>query len=215
MDAHALSGPEHRLERLVFFSDAVFAIAITLLVIELHVPHLPDGATGRDYAVALLDLGPAIMGVTISFFVIGAFWAGHHRAFSLARTWDDRLTSPNLIMLFTIAAMPFVTGFMSANPNGRVPALIYTVWLLLVALANVRVQRLVTSRPVVAPGIDRARIMLTRRRGQSVAIAAVAATVAVALSPEPSLGLMLLATIPLWRRALTRWLDRHLSADPT
>ena len=207
MEPHHLAGPEHKLERLTFFSDAVFAIAITLLVIELHPPHLPFNATAGDYGTALLVLGPAVMGVTISFFVIAAFWAGHHRAFAMARTWDDRLMMPNLLMLFAVAAMPFVTGFMSANPLGRVPALLYSAWLLLVALANIRVQRLATSPPVVDPAIDRARIALVRRRGQAVALAAACAFVAVALLPEPTTGLALLATIPLWRRTMTRWLD--------
>lgn len=212
MDAHALSGPEHKLERLIFFSDAVFAIAITLLVIDLRPPHLSPRASADDYLASLVSLTPAFMGFIVSFFVIGAFLAGHHRAFALARTWDERLVFPNLVMLFTIAAMPFVTGFMSANPLGRVPSLIYTSWLLLVALANMRVQRLVTSAPVVAVGIERARIALIRRRGQGVALAAIAATVMVAVLPYPSMGLMTLVTIPLWRRALTRWLDRKLAA---
>lgn len=213
MEEHQLSGPGHKLERLIFFSDAVFAIAITLLVIDLHAPHLPSAASSRDYLITLVNLSPAMMGFTISFFVIGAFWAGHHRAFALARTWDDRLIFPNLVMLFTIAAMPFVTAFMSANPIGRVPALLYTGWLLLAALANVRVQRLVTSAPVVMPGADPAYIAYVRRRGQSVVFAAVTAAAAVAVLPYASMGLALLSTIPLWRRGLTRWLDRTGKAE--
>ncbi len=208
MEEHQLSGPGHKLERLIFFSDAVFAIAITLLVIDLHAPHLRYASSNGDYVATLVNLSPAAMGFTISFFVIGAFWAGHHRAFALARTWDDRLVFPNLVMLFTIAAMPFVTAFMSANPTGRVPALLYTVWLLLAALANIRVQRRVTSPPVVTPSADATYIAYVRRRGQSVAFAAVTATAAVAVLPYPAVGLALLATIPLWRRGLTHWLDR-------
>ncbi len=125
MDEHHLSGPEHKLERLIFFSDAVFAIAITLLVIDLHAPHLHGAADAGAYWQALLDETPRFAGFGISFFVIGAFWAGHHRSFALARTWSDRLTAINLLLLFAIAALPFFTAFVSANAGARMPVMLY------------------------------------------------------------------------------------------
>lgn len=70
---------ELALERLLFFSDAVFAIAITLLVIEIRVPTLPHNATDRDLVVALLNLTPRIVGFIISFFLVGQTWIEHHR----------------------------------------------------------------------------------------------------------------------------------------
>lgn len=209
MDEHYTpAGPAHQLERLVFFSDAVFAIAITLLVIELHPPHLPRGAPSDAFLQALVDLSPEIAGFLLSFFVIGAFWAGHHRAFSLAHGWSDRLVMPNLLLLMCVAALPFFTAFMSSNAASRVPVALYAGWLLLAALFSVRLQRIVTSAPVIDPHIAPARAAQIRVRGESVALGAATATVATLVLRYPSVGLVALMAIPLWRLALT-WLARR------
>ena len=204
MEEHQLSGPEHKLERLIFFSDAVFAIAITLLVIDLRAPHLPGGATGRDYAIALLNETPRFGGFMISFFVIGAFWAGHHRAFALARTWSDRLIGPNLMLLCAIAALPFFTAFLSANAGGRLPALLYCLWLMIAGLLNMRLQRLVVAPPVVDPNAPTEQAAVIRRRGGAVVLGAALAFGLALIAPIPALGLLALMTIGLWRRLLTR-----------
>jgi uncharacterized membrane protein len=109
------STPAHPLERLIFFSDAVFAIAITLLIIEVTPPHLGRNATDRDHLIALINLSPSFVAFFISFFVIGAFWAGHHRAFSLSRHWSPDLVMPNILMLAAVVFMPFATAYMGLN----------------------------------------------------------------------------------------------------
>lgn len=197
-----MKAPDHRIERLVFFSDAVFAIAITLLVIEIHAPHLPYGASAAAHWHALGALAPSLIGFVVSFFAIGAFWAGHHRMFTLAATWSDRLVTPNLLLLLTIVAMPFFTAYLSAGYGSSVPVLCYTGWLLLAGLANIRLQRLATSRPVVSDDADRARITIIRHRGQAVALGAVSALLLAAIVPAPSTALFALMSIPLWRRLL-------------
>ncbi len=198
------AGPEHRLERLIFFSDAVFAIAITLLVIELHVPHVEAGASDIAFINALLRMIPNFMGFIVSFFVIGAFWAGHHRAFSCAAHWSDGLMGPNILMLFTIAAMPFFTAYASAYNGERVPTVAYCSWLFFTALCNLRLQRLATAVPVVDAAIPAARLMAVRQRGLSTVFGALTGLVLALFAPYPILGQVALMTIPLWRVALGR-----------
>src|ERR671928_1369945 len=113
------SGTDHALERLVFFSDAVFAIAITLLVIEIHAPHLPEGSADSAYWLALAKLWPSLLGYFVSFAVIGLFWMGHHRAFALAGRYSPRVLGWNLGLLATIGFMPFATAFLSSNMNAQ------------------------------------------------------------------------------------------------
>lgn len=192
-------GPEHMLERLIFFSDAVFAIAITLLVIEIHVPHLERGASNIDFINALLRLTPNFIGFVISFFVIGAFWGGHHRAFGCAAHYSDRLLPANIHLLLTIAAMPFFTAFLSSYSNERVPVVLYCCWLLLTALLNIRLGRLATSPPVVDPSVPAATIAMIRRRGIATALGAVTAIIVGLFSPMPIIAQVSLVSIPLWR----------------
>jgi uncharacterized membrane protein len=133
------------LERLTFFSDAVFAIAITLLVIEIKPPvvhHADDAALGN----ALLALIPQYIGFLVSFAVIGRFWLGHHRLFGLLARSDDKLIVANLLLLFGIAFMPFPTAVFSDYVNFRTATFLYAAWLVVLGFANWRLIK-VALRP--------------------------------------------------------------------
>ena len=201
--------PDHGLERLIFFSDAVFAIAITLLVIEIHVPVLPATASDRQFIDALAQLTPNFVGFLVSFLVIGAFWTGHHRAFACAAQWSDRLLPANTLLLFAIAAMPFFTAFLSDYSNRRVPVVVYCSWLLVTALFSIRLQRLATSAPVVDPAVRVETIRRIRHRGYAAALGAATAIVVGAFARYPVLAQVSLLSIPLWRRLLTALAERR------
>ncbi|MEO6042143.1 MAG: TMEM175 family protein [Croceibacterium sp.] len=115
------------LDRLVFFSDAVFAIAVTLLVLEIHVPHLAKGASIAAAWHALTDLVPSLFAFVLSFLVIGRFWMGHHERFRALYHYDVRLMWPNMLYLMAIAFMPFATAFLGSNLGLFVPALVYNL----------------------------------------------------------------------------------------
>jgi len=107
----------HGLERLVFFSDAVFAIAVTLLALEIRLPDLSGSLTERALFQALLSLWPKYLGYAISFLVIGGFWTSHHRKFRYICRYDGRLLTINLLLLMVIAFIPFPTSVVSAYGN--------------------------------------------------------------------------------------------------
>lgn len=197
------TGTDHALERLVFFSDAVFAIAITLLVIEIHPPHLEHGATDADHGRELVKLIPNFIGYIVSFAVIGAFWAGHHRSFSLASRYDGRIIVWNLLLLGTIAFLPFVTAYNSANTGERVPAMLYCGWLLLAGLANYRVNSMAVSPPMVDERVSPDQRGYIRTRGLAVILGAATAFVLSYFSPK--FGQFGLISIPLWRPVLARF----------
>lgn len=204
---HDAQGPSHALERLIFFSDAVFAIAITLLVIEIHVPEVHEPRSSLDFARALAPMFPDFVGFFTSFFVIGAFWMGHHRAFDCARHWSPRLLMPNLMLLCAIAAMPFFTAFSSEYWGHRVPSALYCGWLLLTALLNIRLQRIATAPPVVSEHITPEHRGMIRRRGLAVALGASSAFVVSLFVPFA--GQIALISIPFWRLLLERLARRR------
>ena len=92
------------MERIVYFSDAVFAIAITLLVLQIRVP---AGLSPTELTTALIGLWPEYLSYLISFTVIGSLWRAHHRIFRHIRAYDERLIYLNLLFLMCVAFLPF------------------------------------------------------------------------------------------------------------
>jgi TMEM175 potassium channel family protein len=105
-------GQARDLDRLVFFSDAVMAIAITLLVIDLRLPSLPPITTEAELRSALADLAPRLFSFFLSFAVIGLWWTAHHRLFGSVVRLDGRLLVLDLAFLGAIAFLPFPTSIL-------------------------------------------------------------------------------------------------------
>ncbi|MEZ4770514.1 MAG: TMEM175 family protein [Caldilineales bacterium] len=103
------------LERLIFFSDAVFAIAITLLALEIRLPEAAGQFDDREMWAALLGLYHEYLAYFISFLVIGSFWMAHHRKFRLIDRYDNRLLSLNLLVLMSVAFIPFASSVISVS----------------------------------------------------------------------------------------------------
>jgi uncharacterized membrane protein len=135
-----------QLERLTFFSDAVFAIAMTLLVVEVKLPHLHH-ATGQELGQALLSLIPNYIGFLVSFLVLGRFWLVHHEVMGLLRASNRRLTAVNLLLLLAVAFMPFPTAVISEYVHLRVGIGFYTGWLIVLGLLNRQLIRTIAASP--------------------------------------------------------------------
>ncbi len=105
------------LERLMFFSDAVFAIAITILILDIRLPSGVGTADSNQLLSMLLSLSNKYLGYFISFWVIGIYWMNHHRKFLIVRRFDYMLLSLNLLLLMVIAFIPFPTSVVSENAS--------------------------------------------------------------------------------------------------
>jgi uncharacterized membrane protein len=114
--------------RLEAFSDGVIAIIITIMVLELAVPHEASLA-------ALLPLVPIFLSYVLSFIFIGIYWNNHHHLFQAVRQVDGRVLWANLHLLFWLSLIPFVTGWMGVNQFSAWPVALYDVVLLLAAVA--------------------------------------------------------------------------------
>ena len=108
-------------DRVLFFSDAVFAIAITLLAVNLHVPAKVKITTADE----LYDARNSLIGFGISFAVIALFWLGHHGIFRYITAFDRPLILLNLLFLGTIAFLPYPTELLSAQSLGHGGAVIF------------------------------------------------------------------------------------------
>jgi uncharacterized membrane protein len=111
-------------DRVLFFSDAIFAIAITLLVLEI--PRSAPRAAGPGTTAVLHNAGPHIISFGISFVVIGMFWMGHHSLFRYITVMDHRLVALNLLFCGVIAFLPYPTALLNEqDKQPRVATIFY------------------------------------------------------------------------------------------
>ena len=116
---------EFQLERMILFSDAVFAIVITLMAIEIHLPESHEKYNEASFLVAVKHLLPTIFGYALSFFFIGQMWYTHLKMFSLLKDYNKGLIIRNLIFLFFIGLFPFGASLIVSGQNILSPAMIY------------------------------------------------------------------------------------------
>ena len=117
-----------RKERLEAFSDGVIAVIITIIVLEMKVPHGPEPD-------ALLPLVPVFLTYVLSFIYVGIYWNNHHHMLTLARSVDGPILWANLHLLFWLSVVPFATAWMGENELTTGPVALYGGVLIMNAVA--------------------------------------------------------------------------------
>jgi uncharacterized membrane protein len=124
--------PNSGLERIIFFSDAVIAIAVTLLAIDIK----PPDVDVSQLPMALMEFSPRFASFAFSFMIIGSFWVGHHITFSYIRDYDYRLAWLNIIFLLFIALTPFASAMLGTYQFDRVALVIYSTIIAMAGFAR-------------------------------------------------------------------------------
>jgi len=175
-----LSGPE----RLTAFSDGMFSIIITIMVLDLKVPHSAEPG-------ALVEQWPVFLAYALSYLQAGIYWVNHHAMFKAAEKVDDRVLWLNLLMLFTLTLMPFATAYMGENRAAPFPTALYAFIMLLPALTWDQLHRAIVR---VNPGdnlVSRAAML----KGWVALGLYAAAILAAFVSPVISLALILAVAV--------------------
>ncbi|HEY9426426.1 MAG TPA: TMEM175 family protein [Gemmatimonadaceae bacterium] len=126
-------------QRLEAFSDGVIAIIITIMVLELRVPHEVD-------LHALRPLLPVFLSYVLSFVYLGIYWSNHHHMLHVTERVDGGILWANLYLLFWLSLVPFVTAWMGENHFASVPMALYGAVLLMAAIAYEVLQRAIVAR---------------------------------------------------------------------
>jgi len=125
-------------DRLAAFSDGVFAIIITIMVLELKVPH------GADWA-ALSGLVPIFASYVLSFVYVAIYWNNHHHLLQTCMQVNGTILWANMHLLFWLSLIPFTTGWMGENHFTQLPTALYGVSLLMPAIAYFLLQQAIIA----------------------------------------------------------------------
>jgi uncharacterized membrane protein len=151
--------------RLEAFSDGVLAIAITLLVLEIKVPHLEAGQDAAEAFLALLALAPKFLSYLLSFLFIAVFWVNHHRFFRLIRQVDPILLWLNILLLLALSFIPFPTGFIGEYPRNATSLALFGVVLMVAGIAFNLMWRHAGRRALFHEGVSQALVDGAKSRG--------------------------------------------------
>ncbi|MFQ5986451.1 MAG: TMEM175 family protein [Thermoplasmata archaeon] len=165
--------------RIEALSDGVFAIVMTLLVLEIAVPTLATPVEEGELRAELLELLPEFLGYAVSFVILGIFWVVHHRQFHFVERTDRAFVWINILTLLFVALLPFSTALLSRFPESQTAVFVYGGNLLLAALAiSAQWWYATLGHRLVNPDLD-PTFLRKSRRWAFVAPAAIAVIIAI------------------------------------
>ena len=158
------------MDRVVNFSDGVFAIAATLLVVTIGFSlHLKGPDLDRKLWHEFRDALPQILAYALSFFIIARSWLGHHRMFRMIRRVDGRFIALNLVLLGLIALVPFPTDVYGNYPNDRPAVIVYCIAIAAPSIASaVLFGYAAHGNRLIAPSTPRELVVHAQLRALSV-----------------------------------------------
>src|SRR5262245_27117738 len=183
----------HDPSRVLALSDGVFAIVITLLVLEIHVPELSRGQTLRE---ALREVRPSFVAFLISFVIVAISWAGHRDLFAHVRRTDRSLVWLNIVYLLPLSILPFGAALLSRYDQDPIALTMYGTLLVLMPMTRLTMWLYATGRRphLLYEG------MTEKERWYGIAIIAspgVLNLIAVLIAHEaPTVSLLIFATVP-------------------
>jgi uncharacterized membrane protein len=130
--------------RVLALSDGVFAVIITLLVLDIHVPELTQG---QSLTEALQEVRPSLTAFVITFLLTGQYWLGHRDLFALIRRTDRGLVWLNIVYLLPVCLLPFAAGLLGRYDQEPVALHLYGLVLMAIAVMRVVIWLYATSRP--------------------------------------------------------------------
>ena len=174
--------------RLEAFSDAVIAIAITIMVLELRAPE------GGSWA-AVRPLVPALLTYALSFLFLGIYWNNHHHLLHAAERVNGKILWANMHLLFWLSLFPFVTGWLGENRGAVWPTVLYGAVLLMAGLAYFVLERVIVQQHDSHSTVARA---IGRDAKGWASVALYAAAIALAFAAEWAAQLVFLGVALLW-----------------
>jgi len=194
--------PLHRSEAL---TDGIFAVAMTLLVIELKLPDHGSVHSTDELANALAALVPKAISWALSFFVLALFWIGHHRVFAWVRRTDSQLVTLNLLQLAAVSLMPFSSALSGEWGGSMLSQVVFSTNMALLGVVAMLILRYVHTHPALGPmRMPEGHYLGARLRIGSVIAISVLAGVLAPLLPYPAMGnmafMLMAVTSPISRR---------------
>lgn len=182
-----MTAPSKSPERLVFFSDGVFAIIITILVLELHPPHEASFA-------ALAGLWPSFVAYAVSYLFLAIVWVNHHHVFEYPENASRSLVWANFAHLFSVSLVPFTTAWIADSELAPLPVSLYAVVFALINVTYVMLCVEAIDRQG-AHKIPTAARRVMRLRSLATSITFMAAAVLAAWYPKAAMALICLCLI--------------------
>src|ERR1043166_9432588 len=149
-----LSGMEIGKNRIEALSDGIFAIAMTLLVLEFHVPSLPADAPNVEVLPAMLALWPKFLSYVVAFVSLGFFWVGHHVMYHIIRRADRVLLWLNIVFFMFVSFLPFSTSVLNAFPEAFIAPLFFGANLTTIGWVLFSHWTSASSQPAMSPALS-------------------------------------------------------------